>query len=355
MKKPKPKHFYLLEKTNDDPSTNEKLVDTEDVMPNLLLAVPEIGANAEVFGIAENINLDEYTKDLDTSSLDTFDINLSTFNQALEAFKDGAKNKIKTQRARIIINDFSENESVIGTATATMTMANDLVTSDDDYEDDIPCGMDDLILPNSNTDRNAVNRLEPNCRLCSYQVTKGYKQLTKHYVRKHPKKEIPISRLAQAYNPQELMINPITPLITNSLTETLIQSICFICDESYNMSSSKWVMHFITHTGKHNYYLKFTNSRNKFFLKNQIFLQVNSSSVATNATAKYCKTYTKNAIQRTTNALTDRSISMTMRCTVMFVHYANTFSYRNRMWKFIWMNNTNSSSPATKTSMKSFY
>lgn len=164
--------------------------------------------------------------------------------------QDNARISRKIRRARIIINDYFESNP------AFMKVF-DVDDSDDDFEDDKPCGMNELILPNANTDRNAVEKLTSNCSQCPFQAVKGWKQLTKHYIRKHPGEEISISRLAKTYNPREL-INPIRPVITNGVCGIImIQSMCYICNEQYNMCSSRWLMHFIAHTGNE----KDSNSR----------------------------------------------------------------------------------------------
>lgn len=204
-------------------------------LSNSSFGVPEIGAT-EIFGACEDINLEEYTKDLDASTLEDFGKLIG------KEPPSNTKSGLRMKRPRILINDYLEK----GPACQKIIDVDD---SDDDFEDDIPCGMDELILPNSNTDRNAADELISKCNQCSYQAAKGWKQLTKHYVRKHPGKEISISRLAQQYNPHDLKVNPITPMFTKSVGGMMIQSLCYICNEGYNMCSSKWLMHFIEHTG----------------------------------------------------------------------------------------------------------
>lgn len=145
----------------------------------------------------------------------------------------------KVKRLRIRLNDVEQYVNGI--------KVNEGDISDDDYEIDVPC--DPLTLPNSNTDRNAVEKLKSACNLCSYEAKCGWKQLTKHYVRKHPGKEISISRLSNSFNLADIMANPFEPVISSARGETMIQYLCYICSEIYNMSSSKWFMHFISHTG----------------------------------------------------------------------------------------------------------
>lgn len=253
-----------------------------------LSGLPDIGANTEIFGASENINIDEYAKDLDPTALDDIGqiIDLSPTPDS----KSDLTSLPKPQKARIYINDFSENEGVgmilkeeplsnmnempINLTTVASNMKSDALNfnpmafnvkedqldaktadiedlSDDDFVDDLPCGMDELTLPNSNTDRNATDKLKSSCSLCSFNAVRGWKQLIKHYVRKHPDREISISRLSNQFNPQELMVNPLSPLITKKAGESMISSLCYICNEGYNMCSSKWLMHFISHTGKY--------------------------------------------------------------------------------------------------------
>ncbi|XP_031638528.1 uncharacterized protein LOC116350755 [Contarinia nasturtii] len=162
------------------------------------------------------------------------------------------------KRPKVIINDFFDDENIPASLKRetlleeqqTSLATDDVDISDDDYEDDSPCGIDELTLPNSNTHRNTVDNVLTICDLCPYQAPKGFKQLTKHYVRTHSDKEISISRLANIFNPQELQETKFTPLITKTASETIIRSLCYICNEGYNMSSSKWILHFISHTGE---------------------------------------------------------------------------------------------------------
>lgn len=222
--------------SGDEAKVNdEKVAIPETRLSNSSFGVPEIGAT-EIFAASEDINLEEYTKDLDASSLE--DIGKLIESQPLSNTKSG----LKIKRARILITDYLEKNP----ACQKTIHVDD---SDDDFEDDVPCGMDELTLPNSNTDRNAVDELISKCNQCPYQAKKGWKQLTKHYVRNHPGKEISVSRLAQQYNPQDLKVNPITPIITKGVGGIMIRSLCYLCNEGYNMCSSKWLMHFIEHTG----------------------------------------------------------------------------------------------------------
>lgn len=209
--------------------------------------LPDISTNGSMLVGIENIIL----SDLGSLSIDDIGQMIesdlpdnSSIDSAIVAIKPPAKKP--PQRAKIIIKDYSE----IGDhCVASLQLASDIEISDDDYEDDQPCGMDELILPNSNTDRNTTDQNRTRCSLCSFQATKGWKQLTKHYVRKHAGKEISVSRLDKVFNPQELMSTTFTPIITKGPAGTMIQSLCYICNERYNMCSSKWLSHFIAHTG----------------------------------------------------------------------------------------------------------
>ncbi|XP_055318277.1 uncharacterized protein LOC129576740 isoform X2 [Sitodiplosis mosellana] len=219
------------------------------ITANLSFGSPEVGANVDL-GIS---HIAEYAKNLLDSSAMMDDVDVGTLIVSNSPAKDGAKKLKKPERTQIILSDFSENGNVAATQPymklATST-SDDVDISDDDYEDDTPCGINELTLPNSNTDRNANDAMKSNCNLCSYQADKGWKQLTKHYVRKHPGKEISISRLANNFNPQELQSPKFTPLITKGCEGTMIQSMCYICDKGYNMCSAKWMQHFIAHTGE---------------------------------------------------------------------------------------------------------
>lgn len=219
---------------------DENVSELEMLSANLSFDLPDIGANAD-------INMEDFADDI---------LDLDAIGREIELkllAKDVAHKSKKAERPKIIIPDYEENGNVSVPLPFPLPLeptADDFEMSDEDFQDDQPCGMDALILPNSNTDRNAVDVMKSNCSLCSYQATKGWKQLTKHYVRKHPGNEISISRLANVFNPQELNETTFTPIITKQLSETMIQSLCYICNEGYNMSSSKWLMHFIAHTGK---------------------------------------------------------------------------------------------------------
>lgn len=142
----------------------------------------------------------------------------------------------KVKRIQIRIVDMMESES---NALQNMT-SNNIESSDEDIEDDTPYKMNDC---------NTVDQLNFVCNLCEYQAVKGWKQLTKHYVRKHPNSEIPISRLAADQDPVYLSQNPHLPEITNKSTGLMIKSHCPICNDRYHMNSDKWLMHFIAHTG----------------------------------------------------------------------------------------------------------
>lgn len=218
---------------------------------NLNFDLPEIAANAEIFTPSDNLNLDDYTKVLESLPLNNIDIGNDI--AAEPNGKDGAKQTKdslkRVQRSKIIINDFVVNGNIA--AILKPVPAKDDV-SDDDFEDDQPCRMDELFLPNSNTDRNANEKLETECGVlsCDYKANKGWKQLTKHCVRQHPGVDIPNSFLSKNFNPHELMVTTFAPIVSKGPNGLLIQSLCYICNESYKMFSEKWLMHFIAHTGK---------------------------------------------------------------------------------------------------------
>lgn len=114
--------------------------------------------------------------------------------------------------------------------------------SEDDLEDDQPVVM--------NTNRNVENKSSMKCAMpwCDYNTEKGWKHLTKHCVRQHEGKYNLNSQLSQNFNPQELKGN--TAIATKGPNGLLFQSHCYICNEIYNMSSEKWLMHYIAHTGE---------------------------------------------------------------------------------------------------------
>lgn len=121
--------------------------------------------------------------------------------------------------------------------------------SDDDFEDEQPCGMNELISSNSNTHHNDKPKIECSIVSCSYKAQKGWKQLTKHYARQHPTEDMPNSYLSKNFNIQKLKDNIITSVVTEGPNGMFIKSMCYICNESYRMCSEKWLMHFISHTG----------------------------------------------------------------------------------------------------------
>lgn len=204
-----------------------------------------IGAIDEICAI-ENKNLDNHTNALDPLLLDILEINHTT---SISPKMNGVKQSKKVKRASVIIVEMDFLEQNDKNNIAMDIPMND-ESSDEDFEDDVPCKMDELTLPNSNTDQNVVEKLKSTCSLCQYQATKGWKQLTKHYVRKHPNCEISISRLAKDQNPFYLQQNPFEPEITENSTGLLIKSFCPICNQVYGMCSEKWLHHFIAHTGE---------------------------------------------------------------------------------------------------------
>lgn len=122
--------------------------------------------------------------------------------------------------------------------------------SDGDFEDDQPYVIVDLILSNSNAENDEELKTECSVSLCNYNAATGWKQLTKHCIRRHPGINLPNSRLSKNFHPQELMVSSFLPTVTNGPCGMLIQSLCYICNKSYRMNSEKWLKHFIAHTGK---------------------------------------------------------------------------------------------------------
>lgn len=128
------------------------------------------------------------------------------------------------------------------------------VASDDDFEEDQPCDVTMITLPNSNTDRNITNAIQQ-CALCPHQAEQGWKTLTKHYVRKHQNAEIPTSRLPSKFVPSQLAENPIVSTAANTkhTHEISIKSLCLFCDHTYDLVAAKWLIHFISHTGEYEF------------------------------------------------------------------------------------------------------
>lgn len=112
--------------------------------------------------------------------------------------------------------------------------------SEDEIEDDQPVGM--------HTDRNAENTSTIQCTMpwCNYSAK--WKQLTKHCVREHERKYIPNSQLPPNINPR--VFKSVECIATKGPYGLLIQSLCHICNELYNMFSEKWLKHYISHTGE---------------------------------------------------------------------------------------------------------
>lgn len=219
----------------------------EQTVPSLSSSfdVPDIGAITEVFNVNEDIDFAAYTKDLEpTASKESISIgaflNSNPKNDGINEIKP-----TKVKRIRIFIEDFGAHVKI---PNGTVSAVNSEEPSDDDLEEDIPC--DPLTLPNSNASRSAEDQLKSSCGVCSYEA-RHWKQLTKHYVRMHPDREIAISRLAKCFNLTDLNANQIEPIITNGPSGMLIQSLCYICNDRYNLSSLNWLMHFIAHTGKY--------------------------------------------------------------------------------------------------------
>lgn len=169
----------VIFKSGSEKQQHELVSASQNQSPNYIFGVPEIGAT-QIYP-SENVNLDEYTKDLDTSSLE--DIGKLIEPNKLDETARSVDHAGKMKRARILLNDYSDGNVNILSFFKT---DRDIETSDDEFEDDIPCGMDEFTLPNSNADQNVVEKLKSNCNACGYTATKSWKQLTKHYVQKHP-------------------------------------------------------------------------------------------------------------------------------------------------------------------------
>lgn len=117
--------------------------------------------------------------------------------------------------------------------------------SDDDLEDDQSCAVDGLILPSF--DDVKTSHTKCSVSLCNYNA-KGWKQLTKHYVRQHPGIEIPNSYLPKKFDAHKLILS-FNSIVAEDPNGMLIHSVCYFCCQSYKMCSEKWLMHFIAHTG----------------------------------------------------------------------------------------------------------
>lgn len=126
--------------------------------------------------------------------------------------------------------------------------SNLIETSEDDQEYDHPIASDNYVVPNSNTDRR-VTQTNLKCTICPYKDLVGWKMLTKHYIRKHPGKEIAHSRLAERFKLDDIIACPVSSTLTES-DRFRFKSICLFCDQWYYLDSSKWEKHMVSHTGE---------------------------------------------------------------------------------------------------------
>lgn len=249
--------------------------------------------------INNNVFVDPLGSDIIYDDLNLNEM-LNNYNDNFDGItlkKSGTKKTKKVKRAKVIIVDLIGNENIAPNTNATNT---DCETSDEDFEDDVPCKMDKLMLPNANTDSNAMKKSQSACHICQYQAAKGWKQLTKHYVRKHSDCEIPLSRLASDKDPHHLSQNPIAPEITRHSTGLMIKSQCPICNDTFRMCSEKWLMHFVAHTGNEHrsFAIQFCSDSyfERFFVLLDFGQQVNTNSSVTSAISRCRKIYTKSAL-----------------------------------------------------------
>lgn len=230
-------------------SANEQSNDESHTMSaNLSFELLEIAANPVLYAPNDTRNLSVYAKVLESPPLNTSDL----VNAIVAGLNDKDRVKRtynsskKPQRTKTILNEFPV--VIENIAAVSLPEIDDI--SDDDFEIDHPCNMDGLILSNLNNHRNADDTPRTKCTLCDFDSTGGWKQLTKHCVRHHQGMDIPSARLSKNYNPQELMQTTFTPILSNGLNGMLIKSLCYICNQGYNMHSEKWMMHFVAHTGE---------------------------------------------------------------------------------------------------------
>lgn len=104
-----------------------------------------------------------------------------------------------------------------------------------------------------NTDANITamhNPFNKKCVLCSFESKYNWKSLVQHYVNKHPKSEVFISRLPNKYKSEVINnIKSTQVFIVNGL----ICALCYFCDKKFKLTQSNWITHFSRHTGELEY------------------------------------------------------------------------------------------------------
>lgn len=228
--------------------------------------VPEIGATADVGATIDiqldQLNLGEFNSfgrqknllpDSDQTHRLTITINLFEYKMAeKEQEKLFCDDDNDEELGGPIVESCDKvNQKLETTVTEnenneTQVDSNLIETSEDDQEYDRPIASDNYVVPNSNTDRR-VTQTNLKCTMCPYKDLVGWKMLTKHYIRKHPGKEIAHSRLAERFKLDDIIASPVISTVTDRM---LIKSICLFCDQWYSMDSFKWEKHFVSHTGE---------------------------------------------------------------------------------------------------------
>lgn len=240
--------------------------------------VPEIGATADIGAITSDIQSDQLNLD-EFNDVNSFGRPKNLFpNLADETHRikitiglheyEMAENELEKQ-LRKDDNDEEHGKSSISIDEPTVEKCekadqkpetivekdeydemhvdfNSIETSEDDLEYDYPILSENDVELKSNTD-SRVTQTNSKCTMCPYKDLVGWRKLTKHYIRKHPGTEIAHSRLAERFNLDQIIVNPVSSTINDRM---LIKSICLFCDQFYGLNSSKWEKHFVSHTGE---------------------------------------------------------------------------------------------------------
>lgn len=85
------------------------------------------------------------------------------------------------------------------------------------------------------------------CVLCGVS---NRHSMVSHYVTKHPKDEVFISRLSPAFA-KHATSTPLKPAFNEKME---ISATCYFCESEKNLRPSSWAAHILTHTGERDYY-----------------------------------------------------------------------------------------------------
>lgn len=223
----------------DSPHESAKSTTDKNVDKVPIFELPEIGATEEIFGNDDQV-VNEFN-DLLSGDFDVGEIeNAMNVTESINKF-----GRAKNLDARDETYRFTIDIRIDDIMAAHSYEPNMVETSDDDQQVDNPLESDNPSCSQWNTEQN----VQRHCGICSFKKSRNWKQLVKHYVRKHPGEQIVTSRLANRFKLKDILENPVESINCNML----IKSLCYMCDEYYKLDASKWLQHFIAHTGEYEY------------------------------------------------------------------------------------------------------